>query len=91
MLNSSRFALGTTGGNPDSETDNNKRLLFGYPTGGTSYTTIQIDGFNNIFTPETTTYHENAIISTDVIGDVVVTQYLSIINNQYTNREDQLK
>ena len=68
-----------------------KGCCLGIQRGGTSYTTIQIDGFNNIFTPETTTYHENAIISTDVIGDVVVTQYLSIINNQYTNREDQLK
>ncbi len=87
-LNGSRYTLGTTGGNPDSTTDNNKRMLYGYPSGGTSYTTVQIDGTNYTFTPETTTYRDNSIISTDVIGDVVVTQYLNIVSNQYTNRDD---
>lgn len=87
-LNGNYYTLGTTGGNPDSVTDNNKKLLYGYPTGGTSYTTIQIDGVNTIFTPETTTYRENSIISTDVIDDIIVTQYLNIINNQYTGRDD---
>lgn len=87
-LNGRNYALGTTGGNPESPTDNNRKLLYGYPGGGTSYTTIQIDGINNIFVPETTTYRDNSIISTDVIGDVVVTQYLNIVHNQYTNRDD---
>ncbi len=53
-----------------------------------SNTTVQIDGTNYTFTPETTTYRDNSIISTDVIGDVVVTQYLNIVSNQYTNRDD---
>lgn len=87
-LNGNRYTLGTTGGNPDSATDNNQRLLFGYPSGGTSYTTVKIDGVNNIFTPQTTTFRDNSIISTEVIGDVVVTQYLNIIHNQYTGRDD---
>ena len=87
-LNGNRYTLGTTGGNPDSAADNNQRLLYGYPGGGTSYTTVQIDGVNNIFTPQTTTFRDNSIISTAVIGDVVVTQYLNIIHNQYTGRDD---
>lgn len=87
-LNGNRYTLGTTGGNPDSAADNNQKLLYGYPGGGTSYTTVQIDGVNNIFTPQTTTFRDNSIISTEVIGDVVVTQYLNIIHNQYTGRDD---
>lgn len=87
-LNGNKYTLGTTGGNPDSAADNNQRLLYGYPSGGTSYTTVQIDGVNNIFTPQTTTFRDNSIISTAVIGDVVVTQYLNIIHNQYTGRDD---
>lgn len=87
-LNSRSFALGTVEGNPELSTDNNKKLLFGYPNGGTSYTTIQIDGINNVFEPEATTCHVNSIISTDVIDDVIVTQYLNIVHNQYTNRDD---
>lgn len=38
------YSLGTTGGAPESSTDDNKKMLFGYPGSGTSYTTIQIDG-----------------------------------------------
>ena len=87
-LNGNKYTLGTTGGNPDSAADNNQRLLYGYPSGGTSYTTVQIDSVNNIFTPQTTTFRDNSIISTAVIGDVVVTQYLNIIHNQYTGRDD---
>ena len=87
-LNGNKYTLGTTGGNPDSAADNNQKLLYGYPSGGTSYTTVQIDGVNNIFTPQTTTFRDNSIISTAVIGDVVVTQYLNIIHNQYTGRDD---
>lgn len=87
-LNGNKYTLGTTGGNPNSSTDNNKRMLYGYPNGGTSYTTVQIDSTNYIFTPETITYRDNSIISTDVIGDVIVTQYLNIISNQYTDRDD---
>lgn len=87
-LNGYNYTLGTIEGNPNSTTDNNKTLLYGYPNGGTSYTTIQIDGVNNVFKPETTTYRENSIISTGVIGDVIVTQYLNIVNNQYTNCND---
>ena len=41
--NRGRFALGTTGGDPESVLDDNKRLLFGYPTDvGTSFTTVRI-------------------------------------------------
>ena len=36
-LNGNRYTLGTTGGNPDSAADNNQKLLYGYPGGGTSY------------------------------------------------------
>lgn len=38
------FTIGTTGGNPDIATDNNKKLLFGHPSPSTSYTTLRIGG-----------------------------------------------
>ena len=87
-INGSRFTLGTTGGNPDTAKDDNQKLLFGYPNGGTSYTTIQIDGTNYIFTPDTTTYRDNSVISTFKVNDVVISQYLNIIDNKYTDRDD---
>ena len=47
------YSLGTIEGDPALSTDNNKRLLYGYPGGGTSFTTIRIDGYNYVFTPYT--------------------------------------
>lgn len=41
--------MGTTGGNPDVTTDDNKDLLYRYPTGTTSFTTVRIDGMDYIF------------------------------------------
>jgi len=38
------FTLGTTGGNPASNFDDNKRLIYGYPTSiGTSFSTLRIN------------------------------------------------
>lgn len=38
-----RFVVGTTGGEPGSDQDNNKRLLYGYPsTIGSSFTTFRV-------------------------------------------------
>jgi hypothetical protein len=38
-----RFIIGTTGGDPDISNDNNKQLLFGYPTNvGSSFSTLRV-------------------------------------------------
>jgi len=38
-----RFIIGTTGGDPDTSNDNDKQLLFGYPTNvGSSFSTLRI-------------------------------------------------
>ena len=76
----------TTGGNPDNPNDDNKVLIFG--GGSTSYTTIRIDGNNYVFTPDTVTRYDNKIIGTKRIGDVIVSQHIGIIPNQYTGRDD---
>lgn len=36
------YTIGTIGGNPNSSTDDNKKMLFGHPGGGTSKTTIVV-------------------------------------------------
>lgn len=42
--NTGKFSIGTTGGNPENKRDDNQRLLYGYATGSTSYTTFCVDG-----------------------------------------------
>lgn len=76
----------TTGGNPDNPNDDNKLLIYG--GGSTSYTTIRIDGNNYEFSPDTVTRYDNKIIGTKRIGDVIVSQHIGIIPNQYTGRDD---
>lgn len=81
-----QYGLFTTGGNPENPNDDNKNLLFG--SGGTSYTTIRINGVDHRFTPDTVKRYDNKIIGTKQYGDIVVSQHIGIISNQYTNRED---
>ena len=82
------YSLGTIEGDPTLSTDNNKRLLYGYPGSGTSFTTIRIDGSNYMFTPDTVSYTENVISASAVYNDVSITLNYSLITNQYTGRED---
>ena len=82
------YSLGTIKGDPTLSTDNNKRLLYGYPGSGTSFTTIRIDGSNYMFTPDTVSYTENVISASAVYNDVSITLNYSLITNQYTGRED---
>lgn len=76
----------TTGGNPDNPNDDNKVLIF--DGGSTSYTTIRIDDTNYEFRPEMVTRYDNKIIGTKQIGDVIISQHIGIIANQYTGRDD---
>lgn len=61
VYSAGNYSLGTVEGDPAISTDNNQRLLYGYPGSGTSYTTIQIDKTNYKFSPQTVTYTETYI------------------------------
>lgn len=50
------YTIGTIGGNPNSSTDDNKKMLFGHPGGGTSKTTIVVGESINEFTSSNVTY-----------------------------------
>lgn len=41
------YTIGTIGGNPNSSTDDNKKMLFGHPGGGTSKTTMVCEFVND--------------------------------------------
>ena len=86
FYNNGTYGLRTTGGNPDNPNDNDKKLIYG--TGNTSYTTIRIDGVNHRFQPDSVTKYDNKIIGTKRYGEIIVSQHISIISNQYIDRED---
>lgn len=88
LASNGRFTIGTTGGNPNISTDDNKKLLFGYPGGTTSYTTVRINGVSHIFNNDTGEFDEaqNNYTSSNVYNDIKVEQSLTIVEGD--SRED---
>lgn len=93
VQSSGRFTFGTTGGNPNNDNDNNKKLLYGHPSSQTSFTTIRIDDTNHIFNSANTSFYDEpgalrSETSSSINEYLEVKQILQIINSPYTNRED---
>ena len=90
----SRFSLRTTGGDPSNINDDNQRLLFGYDSPWSSFSTVRIDGSDHIFGDSSCTFVENPTIGTDYISatclydTVQVTQNLTLVTNPQTRYED---
>lgn len=84
------YTIGTTGGNPNSTTDDNKKMLYGHPGGSTSKTTINVGGKINQFTSSNVTYDatNSKSISTATYDGIDVIQEISIIENSATGRDD---
>ncbi len=82
-----RFTIGTTGGDPTTPSDNNKRLLYGHPNPWSSFTTIRIDGSDNIYGSSGTMVSVpqavggDSIVSVWTIGDIGVTQRLTLVTS----------
>ena len=89
------FTIGTTGGNPFVNSDDNKKLTYGHPDSDTSYTTIFTDGKSNIYGDSgfVTEPHISgkSNISVARYGDIEVKQILSIVKNTATGREDVIE
>lgn len=85
-----RFTIGTTGGNPNNNNDDNKRMIYGHPGGNTSYTTLRVDGISYVYSANGTSFDsDNANnISSNTFSGINIEQKLSIINNPATDRED---
>jgi hypothetical protein len=97
---SGRFTIGTTGGDPDNPKDNNKKMLYGHQvsnSGGTSYTTVRVDGIDYIYTIDD--YSRNSVDEINnthtsamtINGILQVTQELSIVQNSTTQRPDTVQ
>lgn len=82
-----RFSTATLSGDPDSALDDYKRLLYGHPYPGTSYTTIRIDGMDYTFGDYSGQWVEPihfdpavaGLTGTWAVGDVQVRQILTLV------------
>ncbi|MBS1253630.1 MAG: hypothetical protein MAG451_02683 [Anaerolineales bacterium] len=95
-----QFVIGTTGGDPGLPTDDNKRLLYGYPDEiWSSFATVRVivDGQTRDIRlldqvpVEGPIRQGNAIITTWLVDGIRVTQRLELAFNVYTNREDTIR
>lgn len=91
--NDGHFAIGTTGGNPDNSKDNNKKMLYGYSSGSTSYSTLRIDGSSYTFNSSTNSFNTDEAnnVSEATYNDVGIQQVLSLSNNPATGRADMVE
>ncbi|NLY10297.1 MAG: cellulosome anchor protein [Firmicutes bacterium] len=103
-FNVGRFSVGTTGGDPERNTDQNKHLIYGGNEPWTSYTTIRIGNESWVFGGQTNsrsgreglfgemiqapTIEDGAIISTWKTGPIEVTQRLSFARSSTTGLLD---
>lgn len=84
------YTMGTTGGDPDRASDNNKLLLFGHPGSTTTETLIKIDEEETYFYSTNTVFNleRTQAISTATIHDVEVKQIITLETNTYTGNAD---
>lgn len=95
-----QFVIGTTGGEPATPTDDNKRLLYGYPDDiWSSFATVRVITNGETedvrlldHTPaEGPIRQGNAIITTWLLNQIRVTQRLELAFNVYTGRDDSIR
>lgn len=102
--NMGRFSVGTTGGDPDRDTDQNKHLIYGGDDPWTSYTTVRIGNQNWVYGSPTDrragsnalygeliqppTIIDNTIQSSWMLGPIQVWQVLSLTRSSTTGLMD---
>jgi hypothetical protein len=94
--NKGRFTMGTVAGNPDMDSDDRQRLLYGHPEPWSSYTTIRVDDADYIFKANNITAdteESSKVCWADMnIGDkVAVKQELKIVSNVNTGLQDTVE
>ena len=99
-----RFAINTTGGDPERTGDEDATLIYGYPAPWTSYTTVRVDGKDYIFGGKTAkragksglfgtvidapTVAGDAVKTAWQLGPLCVTQVLSFADSTTTGLGD---
>ncbi len=91
-----QFTLGNIGGDPDNPNDDDKILIYGHPSPGTSFTSVKIDGIEyqfgagGVWVISPCEQGGNLVASWE-IDSVVITQTLSLVRNSSTGRDDNLQ
>lgn len=86
------YTIGTLEGDPNSTSDNNKKLLYGHPDSSTTQTLVRIDGQDYFFGDYLTDIEFNSdhtqCTATALIDGIRIQQILTLTTNPYTNIDD---
>lgn len=92
IASNGQFTMGTVDGDPNSDTDDDKKLLFGHPSPWSSETLVRIDGndykFENYIQSVSINDDQTECVVIANIQGIVVKQILTLTKNPYTNLED---
>ena len=95
LMDNGHFTIGNRIGNPDYYSDDNQRLLYGYPDYSTSETLIYIDDgdYENYFYADTISYSYNTATATMLIPsmNIKVVQTLKLIKVGSNSFEDTVQ
>lgn len=89
-----QFTIGTTGGDPGASSDENKDLLYGHASPGTSDTFIRVDGVSSDLadaTASAVTETADSLSLTYTAGDIEVLQRLQIVTSPATGLADTVE
>ena len=102
-----RFSVGTTGGDPDRQGDENQHLIYGGNEPWTSYTTVRVGNENWVFGNPTNrraardgrygdllmepTIVDNSIVSSWQTGPIEITQHLRFARSTTTGLQDSAR
>ena len=88
-----QFSIGTNQGDPDFDSDDNKKLLYGHPDPGTSETLIKVGDTERIFIADTVDCFSDSAVAVMNIPEesIRVTQYLTLTESGNTSYKDQIK
>lgn len=93
MNSSGEFTIGTIEGNPNYETDNNRKLLYGHPNPRTSQTLIKVGNQQFLFDADSTYIdQENGIATAKMLHDnIEITQKLTFFQTASSGYEDTVR
>jgi len=88
------FTIGTVAGDTTRTSDNNKKLLFGHPSPGTSDTYVRIDGVSSSLhggTASAITQSADSLSMTLTVGTLQVLQRLRLVASAATGNADAVE
>ncbi|MDR3294501.1 MAG: PKD domain-containing protein [Clostridiales Family XIII bacterium] len=93
VASSGSYTIGTTGGNTNLTSDQNKRMLYGHPGSGSSNSIISIDGALTSISGYYSEYNDETktLITAQSIDGVEVKQILSLFPNPVSEIEDTVR